>query len=59
MIDGEVERAGSIKGFSANSLLKGTGNFKHRTGKFFGGTGNFQGGAGNLSKLHFLQSSEV
>ena len=47
------------KGFSANSLLNGTGNNNPRTGNFFGGTGNFQGGAGNLSKPHFFQSSEV
>ena len=51
---GEVEKGRLYKGFSANSLFNGTGNFKHRTGNFFGGTGNFQGGAGSLSKPHFF-----
>src|SRR5258708_6151986 len=45
MSPGEVEKSRFYKGFSANSLLNGTGNFKPRTGNFFGGTGNFRGGA--------------
>ena len=53
MLLARVEKGRLYKGFSANSLLNGTGNNNPRTGNFFGGTGNFQGGAGNLSKPHF------
>jgi hypothetical protein len=49
-----LKRAGFYKDFSANSLLNGTGDCKHRTGNFLGGTGNFQEGAGNLSKPAFF-----
>src|SRR5713101_5163012 len=58
MSPGEVEKSRFYKGFSANSLLNGTGNFKPRTGNFFGGTGNFRGGAGTLSKPHFCSRAK-
>jgi len=58
MSPGEVEKSRFYKGFSANSLLNGTGNFKPRTGNFFGGTGNLKGGAGTLSKPHFCSRAK-
>jgi hypothetical protein len=37
----QLKKPRVLSGFSQNSLLNGTGNFKTRTGNYFEGTGNF------------------
>jgi hypothetical protein len=51
---GEVEKGRLYKDFSANSLVDGTGNCKHRTGNFFGGTANFQERSSELIEAQFF-----
>jgi hypothetical protein len=55
----EVEKGRLCKGFSANSLLSRTGNFKHRTGIFSAEQGVFREEQGTYRSRIFLQSSEV